>query len=224
MSRIAPHPDLPYFDNSPTGLTRGAVGTFCVPLTTPNLLSLFRIATVPVLVWLLLYTGPVASAAAAFVFFLATLSDTLDGYIARRYDSGTTLGKFLDPLADKVLVTTVLIMLAAMSRTPRVPAWMVVVLVSREILVTGMRAIAAAEGRVFAAQELGKHKMALQAIALHGLLIHYTYAHINFFAGGLFILWIAMVVSVWSGVDYYVKILRSMSQKVQPADSRRSAV
>ena len=94
-------------------------------------------------------------------------------------------------------------MLAAMPRMPRVPAWMVVVLVTREIAVTGLRAMAAAEGQVMAAEELGKYKMALQSIALHGLLIHYTYFHVDFFAAGMFVLWIAMAVSVWSGADYF---------------------
>src|SRR5271154_3420773 len=114
-------------------------------LTAPNLLTLMRIALVPVLVWLLTFVGPGPSAVAAGVFFVATLSDFFDGYLARSYGSGTTLGKFLDPLADKLVVTSALIMLAAMPRSPRVPAWMVVVLVTREIAVTGLRAMAAAE-------------------------------------------------------------------------------
>ncbi len=195
-------------------------------LTTPNLLTIARIATAPVLVYLLCFTGPTAAAMAAVVFFVATVSDYLDGYIARSYGSGTTLGKFLDPLADKIVVTAVLIMLAGMPRTPHVPAWIVVVLVTREIMVTGLRAVAAAEGRIIAAGELGKYKMALQAIALQGLLIHYTYFHINFFAGGMFVLWIATIVSVWSGVDYYVKtiaILRPATPAAAQA-AKRAAI
>jgi CDP-diacylglycerol--glycerol-3-phosphate 3-phosphatidyltransferase len=178
-----------------------------VALTTPNVLTIARIATAPVLVYLLCFTGPTAAAIAGGVFFCATISDYLDGYIARSYGSGSTLGKFLDPLADKVVVTSVLIMLAGTPRTPHVPAWLVVVLVTREIMVTGLRAVAAAEGRVIAAGELGKYKMALQAIALQGLLIHFTYWHVNFFAAGMFVLWIAAIVSVWSGIDYYVKVI-----------------
>src|SRR5690348_10891122 len=144
-------------------------------LTTPNLLTLMRIALVPLLVWLLMYPAPGTSAMAAGVFFVATLSDFFDGYIARSYGSGTTLGKFLDPLADKLVIASALIMLAAMPRFPRVPAWMVVVLVTREIAVTGLRAMAAAEGQVMAAEELGKYKMVLQSIAIQGLLINYVY-------------------------------------------------
>ncbi len=123
----------------------------------------------PVLIYLLLFTSPIASAIAAGVFLVATLSDFLDGYIARSYGSGTTLGKFLDPLADKLIVTAALIMLAGMTRAPRVPAWIVVVLVSREITVTGLRAVAASEGGVvIGADELGKYKMVLQAMAIEG--------------------------------------------------------
>lgn len=195
-----------------------------MPLTTPNLLSVFRIATAPVLIWLLMYSGPVAGAAAAAVFFLATISDYLDGYIARSYGSGTTVGKFLDPLADKVVVTTALIMLAAMPRVPSVPAWIVVVLVAREFLVTGIRAVAATEGKVFGAEELGKYKMVLQSIAIPMLMLHYSYFNVDLFAAGMFVLWISMVVSVWSGVDYYVKIIRAMKPKAARPGGRRAAI
>lgn len=186
-------------------------------LGTPNLLTLMRIALVPVLVCLLLFPEPAPSAAAAGVFFVATLSDFFDGYIARSYGSGTTLGKFLDPLADKLLVTAALIMLAAMPRTPRVPAWIVVVLVLREIAVTGLRAMAAIEGKVMAAEELGKYKMVLQAIAVQGLLIHYVYFHIDFYEAGMFVLWIAMAVSIWSGIDYYHKASALLRERLRPS-------
>ena len=192
--------------------------------TTPNVLTLFRIATVPILVCLLLYPGPAPSAMAAGVFFLATISDFFDGYLARSYNSVTVLGKFLDPMADKVVVTAVLIMLAGISRTPHVPAWMVVVLVTREVMVTGLRAVAAAEGLVLGADELGKYKMALQAIAVHGLLIHYTYLHLDFFAAGMFVLWISLVVSVWSGGEYYVKVLRALRPAATRLAAKRAAV
>jgi CDP-diacylglycerol---glycerol-3-phosphate 3-phosphatidyltransferase len=195
-----------------------------VTLTTPNLLTLARIGTVPLLVVLLLFPGPAASAGAAAVFFAATITDFLDGYIARNYGSGSTVGKFLDPLADKLVVTAALIMLAGMARVPHVPAWIVVVLVSREILVTGLRAIAAAEGQIIAAEELGKYKMVLQAIAVQGLLIHYTYFHIDFFAAGLFILWIALVLSIWSGVEYFVKGFQLLTTPERPQPIKRAVM
>jgi CDP-diacylglycerol--glycerol-3-phosphate 3-phosphatidyltransferase len=193
-------------------------------MTPPNIVTLFRIATAPVLIWILMHTGPTASWIAAGVFFAASVSDFFDGYLARSYDYVTTLGKFLDPMADKLVVTTALIMLAGMARTPHVPAWMVVVLVTREIMVTGLRAVAAAEGLIVGAEELGKYKMSLQAIAIQGLLIHYTYLHVDFFAAGMFILWLAMAVSVWSGVDYYVRVVKALRPKPIAAASKRAVI
>jgi len=195
-----------------------------MPLTPPNLVTLFRIATAPFLVWLLMYTGPAASWAAAGVFFVATISDYFDGYLARSYNSVSTLGKFLDPMADKLVVMTALIMLTGMARMPHVQAWMVVVLVSRETLVTGLRAVAAAEGLIVGAEELGKYKMVLQSMAIHGLLIHYTYLHVDFFAAGMFVLWFAMVVSVWSGIDYYVRVLRVLQRKPVAPPVKRAVI
>jgi CDP-diacylglycerol--glycerol-3-phosphate 3-phosphatidyltransferase len=194
-----------------------------VAWTTPNILTLFRIATAPVLIYLLMFSGPLAAGLAAALFFIATISDFLDGYIARNYGSGTTLGKFLDPLADKVVVISALIMLAGSGQVPRVPAWIVAVLVAREVLVTGLRAIAAAEGVVMAAEELGKYKMVLQSIAVQGLLIRYTYLHIDFFAAGMFVLWIAMIVSVWSGIDYYQMALRKLRPRPASMTHKRAA-
>ncbi len=176
-------------------------------LTVPNIVTLFRIGLVPVLVILLLFNGPLAGWLAAGAFLIATISDYLDGYIARNYGSGSVLGTFLDPLADKLLISAALIMLAGMPRTPRVPAWMVVVIVGREIMVTALRAVAATQGVVLGAEELGKYKLTLQAMALVPLLIHYTHWHIDFFAAGMFLLWISMAVSIWSGAEYYVKLM-----------------
>ena len=193
-------------------------------LSTPNLLTLGRIGTVPLLVVLLLFPGPVPSAWAAAVFFVATITDFLDGYIARNYDSDTTLGKILDPLADKLVITTALIMLAGIARLPRIPAWIVAVMVTREILITGLRTVVAGEGVIMAADELGKYKMVLQAMAVQALLIHYTYFHIDFFAAGLFLLWIAMVVTVWSGIEYFVKAFGLLAKGVRTRPIKRAAM
>jgi CDP-diacylglycerol--glycerol-3-phosphate 3-phosphatidyltransferase len=195
-----------------------------VTYTTPNLITLARIAAVPVLVYLLFYPAPLPSIIAAIIFFFATITDFLDGYVARSYGSGSTLGKFLDPLADKLLVLSVLIMLAGIHREPHVPAWMVVVLVARELMVTGLRAVAASEGRIMAAEELGKYKMVLQSMAVQALLIHYSYFHIDFFAAGMFILWIAMAVTIWSGIDYFVRAARLLGQKSGSAANKRAAI
>jgi CDP-diacylglycerol--glycerol-3-phosphate 3-phosphatidyltransferase len=174
----------------------------------PNLITFFRILLVPVLVVLLEHPGRAASIAAAFTFHLACWSDFFDGYLARRHGITTTLGKLLDPLADKLIVMTALVMLAAMPRQPRIPAWIVVLIVGRELAVTGLRAVALSEGIVLAAEELGKYKTIFQMLALHGLLLHYTFLGVDFFAGGMYFLWPSLVLTVWSGVDYHVRVIR----------------
>jgi CDP-diacylglycerol--glycerol-3-phosphate 3-phosphatidyltransferase len=180
----------------------------------PNLLSLFRIAIVPVVVVLLMWSGRVPRGVAGGLFIIASITDYLDGWLARRRKSTTVLGQFLDPLADKLLVAAVLIMLVGSPLEPRVPAWMAVVLVLREFAVTGLRAVASQSGLVVPAQELGKYKMIFQIFALTGLLVHYRYAipgttfAVDFHAAGMRFLWIALVVAMWSAVDYYVRVLR----------------
>jgi CDP-diacylglycerol--glycerol-3-phosphate 3-phosphatidyltransferase len=182
----------------------------------PNLLSLFRIGLVPVLVVALMRETPGARAFAAFCFLVACLTDFFDGWLARRQGITTALGQLLDPLADKLIVAAVLIMLAALPPEPRVPAWMAVVIVLRELAVTGLRGMASSGGVLLPAQELGKYKMIFQMFALEALLLHYPYPVpgtglvIDFHAGGMVFLWVAVVLAVWSGVDYYVRILREL--------------
>lgn len=180
----------------------------------PNLISILRILLVPVLVVLLLEPSRTGAVLAALTFFLACWSDFLDGYLARRHGITSTLGKLLDPLADKLIVMTALVMLAAMPRTPRVPAWMVVLIVGRELAVTGLRAMATSEGIVLAAEELGKYKTIFQMLALHGLLLHYTFFGVDWFAGGMYFLWPSLILSLWSGIDYHVRVIR---RAIQPA-------
>jgi CDP-diacylglycerol---glycerol-3-phosphate 3-phosphatidyltransferase len=176
----------------------------------PNLLTLGRIAVVVIIVLLLQNEGAAAGAVAAGLFFFACLTDYWDGQLARKYSLTTTLGKFLDPLADKLLVVAILIMLVAMDREPRLPGWLVVIVVGREMAVTGLRAIASGEGVVIPAEELGKYKMIFQMFALHGLLLHYTYVSIDFHLAGMYFLWISTVVSVWSGSVYTARVAREI--------------
>ena len=192
-----------------------------MPLTIPNLITLFRIGLVPVLIGLLLFTGPIAAALASGFFLLATLSDYIDGYIARNYGAGSRLGTFLDPMADKLVVSAALIMLAGMSRWPRVPAWMVAVIVGREIMVTALRAMAASEGLVVGADELGKYKMVLQALAVQALLVHYTYFHVDFFGAGMFLLWISLALALWSAVEYCLKLVAVLRTLAEVSPSQR---
>ena len=182
----------------------------------PNLLSLLRVALVPLLVVTLFWTTPGARALAGLFFLIACVTDFFDGWLARRHGITTALGQLLDPLADKLIVAAAIIMLAAVPPEPRVPAWMAVVVVLRELAVTGLRGIASSSGVVLPAEELGKYKMIFQMLALEALLLHYAWPipgtglMIDFHAGGMLLLWVALVLAVWSAVDYHVRILRQI--------------
>jgi len=176
----------------------------------PNLLSFLRIAAIPFVVGCLFSPGPLASFLAALFFSLASLTDLLDGYIARQQKSETAVGKLLDPLADKLLINSALIMLIALGR---IPAWVVVLIVGREVAVTGLRGIASVEGLVIAASRWGKAKTILQSSALIGLMLHYEYLGIDFHSLGMIILWVALMITLWSGFDYFIKFYREHQKK-----------
>ena len=166
----------------------------------PNTLTFFRVACVPLLMILLLFPHKATSFVAALVFGLASISDLLDGFLARRRQMVTTFGVFLDPLADKLIVSAALIMLIPLGR---VPAWMVVVIVGRELAITGLRSVAVSEGKVISASELGKKKMVFQIVAVLGLLLHYDYFGVDCHAVGMFFMWLAVIVTLWSGFSYF---------------------
>ncbi len=193
--------------------------------TLPNLLSLFRILLIPFLAYLLAFTDPASCALAALVFVAASVTDMLDGYFARRNKSVSDFGKLLDPLADKLLVVTVLIMLVAVDRPGEldVPAWLVVVIVAREVAVTVLRGIALTEGVVIPADELGKYKLLVQTFALVGLMLHYPYLGIDFFVVGMYFLVLSTVLAVWSGVQYHVRFLRRLRERSGSGSSDNSA-
>jgi CDP-diacylglycerol---glycerol-3-phosphate 3-phosphatidyltransferase len=184
--------------------------------TLPNLLSFFRIGIIPVLVYLLTFTDRVSAVLAAALFLIASVTDYFDGYFARRNRSVSDLGKILDPLADKLMVLSVLIMLAAMDRPgePSVPAWLVVVIIARESAVTVIRGIALSEGIVMQAETLGKYKFILQAFAVVGLLIHYSYWGVDFYVAGIYFLVLSAVIAVWSGISYHVQFFRLRQGRV----------
>jgi len=182
-------------------------------LNLPNVISLSRVAITPLLIWLLTDPSRTAAWIAAGAFVIACVSDWLDGYLARRRGLITNLGKFLDPLADKVLIISALIMLTAMPREPRVPGWIVAVIAAREVAVTGLRAIARDEGIVLGAESLGKAKMTFEIVALVSLLLHYPIWLIDFHAAGMVFIWIAMVLALWSGVAYHLRLARVIYQR-----------
>ena len=176
----------------------------------PNLLSLFRLVAIPFVVFFLFFPGPLASFMAALIFSLASLTDLLDGYIARQQKTETPIGKLLDPMADKLLITSAMIMLISLAR---IPAWIVVLIVGREIAVTGLRGIASVQGIVIAASKWGKAKTVFQSIALIGLLLHYEYLGIDFHLLGMILLVIALIITLWSGLDYFLKFYREHQKR-----------
>ena len=146
-------------------------------LNLPNVITLARIAVIPLLVLLLMSPSREAGFWAAALFALASITDWLDGYLARRMGIVTIFGKFLDPIADKLIVMAALIMILPFNR---VPAWMVLAILGREIVITGLRGIASSEGIVIHASDLGKYKTIFQIVAILGLVLHYDY---NWFFG-----------------------------------------
>jgi len=186
--------------------------------TLPNLISLFRILLIPVMAYFLVFKDPVSGALAAAVFIVAALTDFLDGYLARRHKSVSDFGKLLDPLADKLLVVTGLIMLIAIDRPGGevVPAWLVVLIVAREVTVTVLRGIALTEGIIIPADHLGKYKLLVQTFALVALMVHYSYWGVNFYVAGMYFLVLSALLAVWSGVRYHVDFLRLLRGRVQP--------
>lgn len=181
----------------------------------PNALTVARIAVIPILALILMSPSRSAGFWAAILFAVASITDWLDGYLARRMGIVTIFGKFLDPIADKLIVMAALIMILPFDR---VPAWMVLVILGREIIITGLRGIASSEGIVIHASDLGKYKTIFQIVAILGLVLHYDY---NWFFGishtlltvnmhnvGMFFLWIATILTAWSGVDYLIRFIR----------------
>jgi CDP-diacylglycerol--glycerol-3-phosphate 3-phosphatidyltransferase len=172
----------------------------------PNLITLTRIAMIPlVLIWIDNYS-PRLSALSCLIFLVAAISDALDGYLARRMGLVTVVGKFLDPLADKLIVLCTLVMLVEKGRAP---AWLVIVLLSRELAVTGLRAIASQRGYVIAAGAGGKMKTATQLVGISFLLIHFRYEilffdyDLDFHEVGINLLYISLVLSVTSAFEYF---------------------
>jgi CDP-diacylglycerol---glycerol-3-phosphate 3-phosphatidyltransferase len=171
-------------------------------LSHPNTLTLYRIISIPAIVVLMLFDNKICTFIAALVFSAAAITDYLDGYFARRYELVTNLGKIMDPVADKLLISSTFIMLASHHW---VPAWMVCIIIGREIAVTGLRNIMVEHRQDVSASNLGKYKTGFQIAAAIPLLMHYPHLGINLHAIGTFFLWGALIFTLWSGIDYFVK-------------------
>ncbi len=182
----------------------------------PNIITGLRLLVVPFFVLLLLEPTPARNLAAAIVFVVASVSDWLDGYLARRYHAESVLGTMLDPLADKLLVMAALVMLAADTIEPRVPAWIVVVLLSREMIVTGLRSVAAVQGLVVPASRWAKHKTAWTMLAISFLLLRHPYElfgmPIHCYVAGTIFLWLALGFSVITGFAYAGSLRKCFDQ------------
>lgn len=180
----------------------------------PNKITLSRIALIPIFMIILLapmnlgtvrllsVTLPVTHFIAAIIFIVASCTDWLDGYYARKLNLVTNLGKFLDPLADKLLVTAAFVALVELGFAP---AWMVIIILAREFAVSGLRQIAAVDGKVIAASKIAKWKTTIQIIAIAALLLHNLFfASISFPFASL-CLWLALIMTILSGWDYFAK-------------------
>ena len=166
----------------------------------PNTLTFVRLSCIPIVLICLSFPGRWGSFLAALFFGMAAITDILDGFFARRHGTVTVLGKFLDPLVDKILISGTMIMLIPLER---IPVWIVIVIIAREMALTGLRGIAVTEGIVIQASALGKYKTIFQSVAIVGLCLHYDYLHIDFHAVGMVFLWGALILTLWSGWDYF---------------------
>ncbi len=180
----------------------------------PNKITLSRICLIPIFILILSIpfdwgewnigttTLPISHFVAGIIFLIASLTDWLDGYYARKYHLVTNMGKFLDPLADKLLVSAAFILLVEMGLAP---AWIVIIIISREFAVTGLRLVAAGEGIVLAASNMGKLKTVSQISAIAFLLLHnFPFSYVGIPIDMLF-LYIALILTAWSGIEYFIK-------------------
>lgn len=184
----------------------------------PNMLTMLRIVMIPG-VMLLLWDGtPVMNYWAGWVYTLATITDALDGYLARKLNVVSVLGKFLDPLADKLIVLCTLVLMTGMGR---VPAWVVALILARELSISMLRAIASSEGVVIAAGEGGKAKTALQMVAVLFLMLHHRYKidfwfteqWVDFNTAGLFLLYISLFFALTSAGEYIGLFVEAVEAK-----------
>ena len=171
-------------------------------LSHPNSLTMYRILATPVLVILLLFPNRFCTFFAALLFSAAAITDYLDGLFARRMGLVSNFGKIMDPLADKILISSAFIMLASLDWAA---GWIVCIIIGRELAVTGLRNFIAENQMDLSASNLGKYKTGFQIAAIIPLLFHYPYFGIDMHGIGTFFIYGALVFSLWSGIDYFVR-------------------
>lgn len=201
----------------------------------PTYITLARIFSVPVLIWILsssrfnLANGE-RELLASFVFVVASLTDAIDGYLARKRAQVTTMGMLLDPVADKLLISAAFITLVQFNPST-VPAWMAVIVVGREFLVSGLRSIAASEGFTIQASELGKSKMVIQIVSVVAAIIDHHWTHLPWYFLNLPVhpialasIWVMVGLSLLSAIDYFVAFWTEIDQHAVKSRRRRSLV
>ena len=186
-------------------------------LNLPNVLTMLRIVVIPVVMYLLYLADPISCVYASLLFTFAAITDFLDGYIARKRGLVSLTGKFLDPLADKLIVMATLVMLVYLGR---LETWIVVLVLARETSITSLRAIAATEGIVISARSGGKYKTAFQLIGILGMILHYEYTvdwwvvewPIRFNQIGWWIFLVSVFFSLLSGAQYFLGFLKGIEK------------
>lgn len=184
----------------------------------PNQLTIGRMLAAPLVAVLMWVDTRWSCLAGLLLFIVAAFTDLIDGYIARKYKLVTSLGKLLDPLADKILVTIILIMLVAQGK---IYAWTAMVVVCRELMVTGLRGIAADEGIVISADRYGKAKTIIQLVALGPLILHYSWFKIPVHTIGEILLYIALALTVFSGCNYFYNFFRTALARERARSSEK---
>lgn len=189
----------------------------------PNILTLLRILLIPAVLVFIDNESPLRSFFASALYAASALTDFIDGYLARKWNQITLLGKFLDPLADKILVMATLVWMVPLGR---IDAWLVVLLLARELSITGLRSVASSEGLVISARQLGKRKTALQMVGILCLIIHFRYpilflgAYVDFHQVGLYTIYISLVFSIFSAIEYIGLFARAVEQQAPRSSAR----
>jgi len=213
-------------DDGPAGAARSAAEPNPVARerfwNLPNTITVVRVGVVPILLLLPWFADRSSSHFIGWCFTIAAFADLLDGWLARRGQQVTRIGKLLDPLADKLIVSTALIVLVAIGRIPHWATWMVVVIVGRELAVTGLRGLASSQGQVMAASGYGKLKTFAQNVAIGAMIFHYPRLVFSFNHIGLALLGLATLLTLWSGYAYFADYFRGDRQG-QPPQSGSTA-
>jgi CDP-diacylglycerol--glycerol-3-phosphate 3-phosphatidyltransferase len=181
-------------------------------------LTITRIVAVPLLILFLISSSRVHALIAAAIFTAAALTDWLDGVLARRRNQVTTLGTLLDPIADKLLVAAALVSLLTIDK---IPAWIVVVIIGRELAVTGLRAVSAGHGVIVPASRLAKWKTVSQYVAVTMLIVEKGFGSPEFHLGAMAMLWVALGLTVISAVDYFYRFFRKADYRAIVPDEDR---